>query len=497
MEARHQISIIVALMCLISIITVQCDKKDKQETATVATAVTPVELPTNIVPGFKFPEDSSVILGWTRDPNFPGNYDSVSVYKHAWGIWAGLTAPTNQSIGGQNLLTFETWFGLNNLYDMVGSNNTTGGCEATAQKTGRTPLTRPKQFEHAARFSGTTLQAQNTESNSGFWVTVSYSPAAACYATTNSIFKTSVLNQKFISGGQGAIPVFPNNSITIKPTYMVYDDETDGILQLPAWNTAPVPANADFFGSTDTYVLVDTKNGQTPNKTVVPISKKETDPTKIANATCNLTDFIYFKVDQTMADFMNKQDSVQGMNNSVNGYGTAKAGQLALLVAMHVTTKEISNWTWQSYYWTPNPANPGSPSSVLAANNRPVQITGAAAHYAANAAYVMTMPGKTPADKRLPMFGYNPYLEGGFGPTVFPFTNTQFPDFKYGVQSNCMSCHALAIADTTRVTGGLYTTDQEINLKDPYFNNQVSLDFAWSIQTALIYDSIPYWINKK
>jgi len=75
---------------------------------------------------------------------------------------------------------------------------------------------------------------------------------------------------------------------------------------------------------------------------------------------------------------------------------------------------------------------------------------------------------------------------------VFTYPNTYNASYQYGTQSNCMSCHALAIPAPT----GIYTTDQTISLAAPYFKSQVSLDFAWSIQTALISDSIPYWQKK-
>lgn len=45
-----------------------------------------------------------------------------------------------------------------------------------------------------------------------------------------------------------------------------------------------------------------------------------------------------------------------------------------------------------------------------------------------------------------------------------------------------MSCHALATAD-----GGLgYATDQYIPQNDTAFRNRIKLDFAWSIQSAII-----------
>lgn len=489
----------LGLVTFVSVL-IQCTgsdtKKDKDDD--VVNNVTPVPLPTNIVPGFKFPEDSSVILSWTNNSKFNNGYDSVSIYNHAWGIWAGLTAPSGQKFAGDDLLVYETWLGLSDVRQLVIDNNINGGCEGVSYKrNGRAVFSRPKQFEHAARFSGkslASLSGETPETNATQWVTVSYNPDAACFATKNQIFKTSVINKFYNAGGLGAIPQFPNKSLTIKPTYLVYDD-TANLFKMPVWKDAPNPPDSNFLVNPNTYdyVFVDKNNKQAPDKVAVPVSNNEKDPAKIAAATINLNNFIYLKVDKKMAAYMNQQDSAQGMNNTKAGYGKAKNGQIALLVGMHVTTKEITNWTWQSYYWTPNPKQPGAPSSNLAASLRPTQIKGAAANYACVAAYVMLTPNNAPNNIATgSMFSYNPYLEGGFGPSVFGYRNTYNQNYTYGVQSNCMSCHALAIPSPA----GQYSTDQSINLKGPYFNNQVSLDFAWSIQTGLITDSVPYWQKK-
>jgi hypothetical protein len=180
-----------------------------------------------------------------------------------------------------------------------------------------------------------------------------------------------------------------------------------------------------------------------------------------------------------MAAYINQQQ------NSVQGV-TASAGDLALLVAMHVATKEISNWTWQTFYWAPDPSNPYSPSSTLAYSNKPAQLSAAASHYAVSVAYLMVTPNQPligGTNKNVnAMIGYNPYLEAGFDSTTFGFKNKLNPNFKFGVQTNCMSCHALAIVENA----AQYSADQYIGLHDLYYLGRVKLDFAWSIQQALI-----------
>jgi hypothetical protein len=493
---KKTVLIFTSLLIATSIL-IRCTGVEKKEVNEdeIVNVVTPVALPNNIVPGFKFPEDSSVILGWTNNSQLGNYYDSANIYKHAWGIWAGLTAASGQKFAGDDLLVYETWLGLSEIRGLIINNNLNGGCEGVAfKRNGRAIFNRPKQFEHAAMFAGkksTDIKAFDPETNSTQWVTVSYSPDAACWATSKQLFKQSVINKFYVKGGLGAIPEFPNKSITIKPTYLVFSD-TGAFFKMPVWKTAPSPADSNFLVNPNTYdyVFVDKFNKQPLDKVAKPVSNTETDPSKIAAATINLSSFISLKVDKKMASYMNEQDSIQGLNKA----GMAKKGQIAILVGMHVTTKEIKNWTWQSYYWTPNPKQPGSPSSDLAASLRPSEIKGAAANYACVAAYVMLTPNNAPNNQATgAMFGYNPYLEGGFGPSVFGYKNTYNKDFKYGVQTNCMSCHALAQPSPSN----LYSTDQTIDLKSEYFKDQVTLDFAWSIQTGLINDTVPYWIKKK
>ena len=122
-------------------------------------------------------------------------------------------------------------------------------------------------------------------------------------------------------------------------------------------------------------------------------------------------------------------------------------------------------------------------SSKFAADLKPKELKGAASHYAVSVAYAMVWPNQPitgGSDKNTrPIISFNPYLEGGFGPKVFNYPNTYKPEFIYGMQTNCMSCHALA---TYKGTAG-YTTDQYIDMKNlKLFKNDIQLDFLWSIQ---------------
>jgi len=459
---------IVFILLMSSILIVYSCKDEKVSnnnlTYLAVNEITPVNFPTDLrIDSFNFPEDSTAIYGWLQKK------DTVSITKHAWGIWAGLTSPSGQVFGGDSLLVYETWFGVDELSNMSDADNKQGGCDQM-KKSKRTSFKIPKQFAHSQLFANKNAVIDTTFS---IFETVSYSPPAACFATSNLIFNQSVLDSYQVKGGIGKIPSFPNDAITTKPVYFAGKVDENGLIQLPVWPGIPNPAKV--FPSSDwkNFVYVDTSNRQPKNKQLVTVTVANPTPAQIKAATCNASDFLHFAVDAEMATYLNQHQDKGASSGFVSG-------DLALLVAMHVTSKEISNWTWQSFFWTPNPDAPLAPSSKFAADMRPSQLTGAASHYAVTTTYAMVWPNQPVSGGTntgaTPIIGFNPYLEAGL--SKFNTTNALNQNYQYGVQSNCMTCHALATA-----TGSLgYSADQYIDMKESRFINQVQLDFAWSIQ---------------
>ena len=432
---------------------------------TSKTTIKPVDFPQNLkITGFNFPEDSTKIYGWLE------KQDTTSIVNHAWGVWAGLTEPTNQKYNGQTLLVFETWMGVQELAAMSANGQVTSEVE----KTDRTMLSVPKQFIH-----GQLMSAGNKPIDTNFVVleTVSYDPSAAHFVTSNKLFNQSSLNKYSVKDGIGSVPEFPNTSITTKPTYYAGVPDKNGLIRVPVW-VSPNPAKAYKYTEWQQFVYADINNNQENNKKLIPVTTSNPSKEEIEAATCNVSDFISYKIDRIGADYLNSHQDV----------GTTPSrqfieGDYVLLVAMHVTTKEFRNWTWQTYFWCPDPSNPPSPSSKFEAGLRPKELKGASSHYAVSAAYAMVWPNQPVSggsDKGArPIIAFNPYLEGGFGPKVFSLPNKFRPDFVYGMQTNCMSCHALS---TMSGKNG-YTTNQYIDMMDTsLYKNDVKLDFTWSIQ---------------
>ena len=456
---------------LLSLVSCKEDKKDDNDnpsagTENTTTKITPQEFPDDLeITDFSFPEDSTKIYTWLK------NQDTTSIAKHAWGIWAGLTTKTGQMYRGDSLYTFETWFGVEKLAEMSALGSRQGGCAQV--KHGRTPLQIPNQFVHAQLLAGNAV----IDTTFNIFETVSYNPGAACFATQNLIFNQSELDKyKPANGKIGRIPPFPVNAITTKPTYYAGEPDENGLIRVPTWPGTPSPAKKFKYDVWKTYVYADINNSQPANKKLVPVTTDNPTEEQIKAATCNVNDFLNYKLDKAAAIYLNQHQD--------KGSRNFKAGDIVLLVGMHVATKEISNWTWQTYFWSYNPDDPFLPSSKFYADLRPDEIKGAPANYSLSASYAMVWPnqpinGGTNQGVE-PIIAFNPYLEAGFGPDTFNGmgTNQLNSDFKFGVQTNCMTCHALAV-----IPDGHYSTDQYISMDDmQLFSDKVQLDFAWSIQ---------------
>jgi hypothetical protein len=147
---------------------------------------------------------------------------------------------------------------------------------------------------------------------------------------------------------------------------------------------------------------------------------------------------------------------------------TAKEGDYAILVAMHVSSREIDNWTWQTFWWSLT--KPRISPSVKKRVKAPFD------HYQVATGYsFMTGRDQKGQDNpnSLPGVCYNPYLEARFGNGVFVRPG------QLGIESNCMSCHRCATWPPA--TSG-YVANGLIDPGDPtLFAGKTKTDFLWGV----------------
>jgi hypothetical protein len=270
---------------------------------------------------------------------------------------------------------------------------------------------------------------------------VKFDPTAATHITSNKLRSQQTLDGLVVPGKISNVPDFPSTATSLKVgTLPVQGDPNNpGFSKLSVWPGPPaVPAG---FGPDkwNTFVWIDL-NPNNPSTGDGSVGHG-TDVRKPGN-TYSINDFINFK----------------------DGNGVTR-----IVVGMHMTTREIVRWTWQTFWWTPDAAKPPAPSSSKIADSRPPQLLtmGASAHYAVALAYSMrTAKGDT-------VFGYNPYLEASCDASVLSGS------FPFGVQTNCMSCHANA---THPGFPDAYVGDENVDIAGPQFLGQVRLDFLYSLE---------------
>jgi hypothetical protein len=470
------------------------EPQSKTTTKGLATdsGVIPVALPDPGIPGFEFPEEEATILRWVQ------NNDQDSMSKHAWGLWTALNLPTDQIFEGQRLSVLETWVTPKDLLEF--------GKDAMARsRRDPRPLTFLRQFSaHINR------SAARDDSILGF---IKYDPTTTKHIIDNHLFSSDNLTN-MIKAGLTEIPAFPPSatSLKIQATTLSPASLVAGrYYAMPAWPGPPdppvpfPPKKADW----KQCIWVDTQDtGPGMGTGRVDLVWNEDGSSRTPETTYGLGRFIHFRLSATQAGSLN----TLRRSLPLDGGTPAAEGDYTIVRGLHVTTKEIANWTWQTFWWTPDPDHPPLPSTTRIAACRPVQLRGAARHYAAAIGYSMVFPpgensggvypspqarlgdssrreepprsnsrGSNVADS---VYCYNPYMEATFNPSQLPASKPgtyrgRPVDNNVGVQTNCMSCHAQACFNSTDFS--LYTGDQDIDLHGPQFKGKLRVDFLWTI----------------
>jgi hypothetical protein len=196
----------------------------------------------------------------------------------------------------------------------------------------------------------------------------------------------------------------------------------------------------------------------------------------------SLKDFYNFKITKTMADSFSTFAATSGddvgrntQNDSVSIVEMVKEGNYALLMAMHVTGKEINVWTWQTFWWSPNTSDP------VTGADRPASIKAPWNNYNMNTAYYMVSPpGMLQAGE--PLISFNPYLETNLIGKLSSEVGSKDSITWYGAFSNCMSCHRMAAWGPST-----YIPNGNIDPANPVlFAKNTKTDFLWSIPTRAV-----------
>ena len=391
---------------------------------------------TPMPPAFKF-QPAATINGWVKQN------DSKAMIQHGWDLWGGLTSMTSQMVDGKPMKfpIFETWVDESTIFPSP-TTQTAVVPAAVAPGTKARKFSLPRQLPQVR----TTAAALKTF----MVVSVKYTKEIYDHVQKNGYYKTATMEALNASWDKKGTPLadrvvlpFPTPSIMLKPTYQVVSGSAPTTLTYWTGPTDSSNPSAPDPGSWNKKMLV------VPPGVAKPAGS---DPPLVG-------------IDQFYSIKLNKEEA-KAITSL--GQGTANEGDYALLVAMHVSSREIDNWTWQTFWWSfDKPAIPKSQPPVAAPFD----------HYNIAVGYSFTTGPDSP--EGLNVVCYNPYLEAEFSQKTFPVTQGQL-----GIESNCMSCHRTAAWPPPS-----YVTDQQgfryftgnglIKPGDSYFKGMTKVDFVW------------------
>lgn len=431
-----------------------------------------------------YPTSAGEIQGWID------RGELAKIRQHGWDIWESITSSVKHST---HQPVWETWYSGHEIFDLVHRQD-------SLKKTSTVAFEGPIQFHRGAAGAAKIdahIPVDLPQRAIGF---NRYTESVASYIWDNKLNLLDTLlaiNARF---DKNNTPIAEREMSTSKDTVDEKSIVLKVVFQFISGDSATaVPYWAGISPQTTTNldnpephtwrqaVAVDPTGKLPAGSTVnMAFNDEPAQPLKVVS----LDDFYYIRLTKEQADSFTKYAEESGddlgrhnLTDPRDLKAMVKEGNVALMMAIHATTKEIRKWTWQTFWWDMNPNDPQYGA------DRPKTIKSPWNRFNMRTAYFMTSPADDP--KGTAFIGFNPYLETNLT-DVAQISNGDSVRWS-GVHSNCMSCHRLAAlkADTTDrfgISSPPYWPDGYIDKGDStFFAGRVKLDFLWSLTRAAIH----------
>jgi hypothetical protein len=392
-------------------------------------------MPVDIPAGYGYPGNRDEFQAWAD------TWQIGNITTAAWNLWAGMTSASGQSWDGSSLPVWETWCGNEEVFSA-------NGCSALGRPARKFKLA--TQLSHAARKAGLPLPAdgqvvsfnkfnpamvtylstpQATNGNNYSYISATdLSNLNAAWPAGTAVSARKVVDAPYTPDGGGTQG---SSAMETKPVIFVV--KATGLTPMPLWmgpQFSTTPANATpstWFNC----VLLDPASTAGPDTRPVPATPEQIAQI-VPGSSMSCKTYLYAPL-STIYSF--KMDAAEAadwtalVNSSGDGGQglTAVAGDYGVLAGMHVNSKTIVNWTWETFWWQPGDDAPNNfPGSKQGMTDN---VAGAWRNYAMCTAWNQT---KGNASKEM-VVCFNPFLE----------TSSGIPS---GQTSNCVSCHGTATA---------------------------------------------------
>ena len=431
-----------------------------------------------------YPSSYATIQGWINAGN------TTAIRAHGWDIWQSIT-----SLTPYNIPTWQTWYSGHELFEATGESHVLArakhgvvqfGVRRNAMHPSMLPQARPADipFDPAER-----VFAFNrfTRSTAEFIWKHKLNDGQTLLDTNNAFTAngTPLISRAILTSKDST----DSSSFVLKPVYQFISGTE--VSAVPYWSGDSSGATSNppnpIASTWKQAVAVDPTGKLQPGDSVF-LAVNDTGPMWLK--VVPLSAFYWIKI--TKEDSANftffgaANGDLIGAANDTSLQAVlsmVRPGNIGLLMAMHVTGKEIPNWTWQSYWWGENPQDPQFGA------DRPSAIPSPWNHYNMTVAYSMVTPtgGQNIA--------FNPYLETSLAGTIPNEGKTPPDSISWtGVTTNCMACHrraAIAYVNGQPVPQ-LYGPDMQVNAGDSIVFTQpypgvpgrvplLKTDFLWSV----------------
>jgi len=264
-----------------------------------------------------------------------------------------------------------------------------------------------------------------------------------------------------VKGAERKIPELDSDSIAIKTIWWPVAGQNWRQHAVPVWrgeSKNPVSKDRELVTTWADPILVDTSQAIRVAPKACPESTPYTSSADYSSyQTVPLKDFYYIPIVSC--------DQVKALVDVSSTFSWVRPGDFIVLMAMHVATREIENWTWSTFWWNP------LGSDLEFAKDKPASgIPAPWNNYLMNATLNMTNP-TTGVKIRI----YSPWLE--------------MLGNRDGVNSNCMSCHRSASYPKLSLAGIPHSG--EVRPDSKLLNCRTKLSFLWSLASHTPQKELP------
>jgi hypothetical protein len=393
----------------------------------------------DIPSGYDFPADKAMLEGYRSTANLSKQR------LHVWNVFAGMTQATPDG----KFAIWETWYSEDETFQSGPSAQAAPGNRRVTRR-----FRSPNQFrvpagQVAAQAAGTAVLSF-----------VLYNNAAYSHVRNTQLYLRTSLDALRTNGiadpkvpGNRDVPAFPANAAALKTIW--WPVAKTGITPLPIWDPAANPARPGGNPFTDwaRAVAIDT------TRPIVPAGEKKTvsfgGRTFQNSNVVGIGSFHYVVLDEQGVTSAMSHPEIVGVVKMALGRAL-QPGDYAVFLGTHLTTKEIDDWVWATFWWH------DQPDVGPFAADRPATVKGPWRNYLMSSSFDVNLPRE--ADNS-PHITFNPWLEARFSD---------------GLMSNCMNCHSRSSYPSPGFLP-VRRGDPDLKADAAFKKGQLRTDLLWSI----------------